>query len=178
MTDDERRALDEALRDLEAANEARGVRTLLTGALSALVGAGIALLLDWQTGEHDVGVTARSGYDATPVIAAVMGAIAIVLLAVAYWRIDQPLWSGWAVVPCGIATVACFGAFHAGNGAARFGGPAGWLALTGFAAAAGLAGLAGVSAARRRAPREPAPDQVADALRRIQRLTTTKPNHH
>ena len=172
MTDDERRALEVALLEIENANQARRTRTLLAAALCALVGAGIALLLDWQTGEHEVGVTTRSGYDATPVIAAVMGVIAIVLLAVAYWRIDQPLWSGWAVVPCGIATVACFGAFHAGNGAARFGGPAGWLALTGFAAAAVFAGLAGVAAARRRTPREPASaDQVADALRRIQRLT-------
>jgi hypothetical protein len=175
MTDDQRRALDDALLDLEAANAQRGLRILLAGALTALVGAGLALVLDWQTGEHDLGVTARTGYDATPTIAWLMGAIAVVLLAVAYWRVDQPAWSGWAVLPCGIAGVACLGALHAGNGAHRFGGPAGWLALAGFAVAAVLAGLA----AAQRASRRPAPaEKTAEALRRIQRLTTTKPSHH
>lgn len=150
MTDDERRALDDALLDLEAANAQRGLRILLAGALTALVGAGLALVLDWQTGEHDLGVTARTGYDATPAIAWLMGAIAVVLLAVAYWRVDQPAWSGWTVLPCGIAGVACFGAFRAGNGAHRFGGPAGWLALAGFAVAAVLAGLAAADRSRLR----------------------------
>lgn len=171
MTDDERRELEVALLEIEHANERRRVRTLLAAAACALVSAGIALLLDWQTEEHRVGVSASTGYDAAPQLAWVMGAIALVLVAVGYWQVGQPGWAGWAVVPCGIAAVACFGTFHAGK-YDRFGGPAGWLALAGFVLAGVLATLA---ATLRHPPSGPEyADPTADALKRIQRATSTQ----
>jgi hypothetical protein len=58
------------------------------------------------------------------------------------WRVEQPSWAGWAAGVCGVAALASLGALHSGAGSGTLGGPAGWLMLTGFLAAAILAGLA------------------------------------
>jgi len=146
---DDQQQFDELLHRLDAANAARAARVLLLGAVSCVLGAGVALLLDWQTDEHESGVTTRTGYDAAPALVPVVGVIAVVLLVIAYRYVTVPTWSGWATAASGIATLGCLGALHAGAGDGTLGGPAGWLALAGFAAATGMAGLAAFQASRR-----------------------------
>jgi hypothetical protein len=165
---EDERQLDELLARVEEAARGRVARALVLGAVSCVLAAGLALLLDWQTELHSSGVAARSGYAAAPAVVPVMGVIALVLLALAYWQVDRPVVSGWAGVPCAIAAIGCIGGLHAGSRPDQFGGPAGWFAFTAFAAATVLAAIS----ATRPSGATASAAEKADALRRLRRTLT------
>jgi len=167
---EDERQLDELLARVEEAARGRVARALVLGVVICVLAAGVALLLDWQTETHSSGVAARTGYAAAPPVVAVMGVLALVLLAVAYWQVDRPALSGWAGLPCAIAAIGCIGGLHAGSRTDQFGGPAGWFA---FAALTAATGLAAISAARPTGATSA--EEKADALRRLRRTLTRHP---
>ena len=88
--------LDVDVARIESAATAHPTRVLVTAALCAMIIGALALVLDWQSAIGDAGVAVRVGWSAAPLVVAVMIVAALALLAVAWWKTEQPAWAGWA----------------------------------------------------------------------------------
>lgn len=99
------------------------------------------LALDWRTTVTEAGRTTVNGFGTVSVAVPLLGAVALVLLALAWMRPDRPVLAGWAVPAAVIAALVCAiggpddaDAVHTGGGV--------WISAFGFGAGAVLAALA------------------------------------
>lgn len=170
--------LDVDLARIESAAAAHPTRVLLAAALCAVIVGALALVLDWRSVIGDTGVAVRVGWSAAPLVVAVMVVAALTLLAVAWWRTEQPAWSGSAAVAGAIAALACIGGVRAADGADTFSGPAGWIGVAAFGAAALLAASACLESTRRPSYVPRVPDTLlAATVQRIKIVATDGEPH-